>query len=674
MLRAIAGVGWVCLAVATAAPAQETPKLRVSVTLVQVDAVVTDRQGRPVRDLKKDDFELFEDGKVREITHFSRFESGFAAQTMAQNGVAAVSPAAPGRDSVRRTVALVVDDLRMSFRSIETTRQTLHRFVDTQMEPGDMVAIVTTSGGSGALNRFTTDRQMLHTAISRIHFFMNGLNAAGALRALGLGEQADSADPASVAARYARGSINAMRYAIAGMRQMPGRKSLVLFSEGFAVSDAKSSSAVLRAALHDLAGGANQGAVVIYGIDPRGLVYTGLQAADDVREMESSDVNVALAARGNELRSSQRGLAGLAEATGGLALLDNNDFNGGLQRMMDDQANYYLLGFQANEQASERMRREGVTHRLELRVRRAGLRVRYRKQYLGEYEKPAETPPQTPVARLAAALGSPFAGSAIPLRLTTDYEFNERNQPSIGALVHIDGRRLTFGVPDASDYCAAKIQLAAITEGETGIGADVASWNYTIRVRSGALERIRQEGFVYGFQRVLKKSGAYYLRVAVLDEASGEVGSASRFVEVPDLKKGVLMLSAISMRDGDWRAGRHATGEEQAYDLSSATRVFHRDRPFSYVVKVLNARLDPRTGQPAVTVKARLLHEGRLVWEGQPAVVMLPAGAHPRSIPTGNVLTLGDKSVPGEYLLELQAVDPRAKGPAPSQWIDFELR
>jgi VWFA-related protein len=674
----------ICLLAALGVTAQVSPPpLRVSVTLVQVDAVVTDHHGHQVRNLTKNDFELLEDGKPRLITHFSYVQTGAAQPGAAEIAPARSRPGIPSspalrRETVRRTVALVADDLRMSFASVEATRQAFRKFVDQQMAPGDLVAVVSTSGGVGTLQQFTTDKRMLHAAINHIRFTLNGINQASALRAMGPGE-APEIPPGPLGSvalrRFAVGTMGSIRYIIEGMRDMPGRKSLVLFSDGFSLyHKAKKEPDVPLSQAQQLSHRANQAAVVVYGVDPRGLVYPGIKAQDNTRGMEWYEVNQALEDRKLKIRDDQEGLNFLAAETGGLSHLNDNDPNAGLARMLEDQSGYYLLGFQPGEEDSARMDREGKYHRLTVRVKRPGLIVRYRKGYMGETPANPSTPPRTPTERLLAALSSPFAGTGVHLRLTPTFALGDKGQPVVQALLHIGAADLAFAPPDAEGYRLAKVHVVAVTEGEEANAKGRAERTYTIRVKENAMTKIEKSGFVYAFEHEVKKPGPYHMRVAVLDDASGRVGSASRFIEVPEVNKGALALSGIGMRDGNWRPGEHTAAEGQQFDPSSATRVFHRDHPFSYAVTVYNARLDATSRQPAIEIHPRLIRDNRVVWEGKPFQVVLPAGCNPRRIPAGGVLTLGEKTVPGEYLLELQVADPATKRPIPSPWIDFELQ
>src|SRR5467141_99363 len=122
------------LATAIRADGQEEPVVRVSLELIQVDAVVTDRAGRYVTDLTADDFELREDGKLRAITHCSYLPLALPSPSPASRPPAPGPSPAMRREDVRRTMAFVVDDLSLSFETMVRVRKMLSDYVDLEMQ------------------------------------------------------------------------------------------------------------------------------------------------------------------------------------------------------------------------------------------------------------------------------------------------------------------------------------------------------------------------------------------------------------------------------------------------------------------------------------------------------------------------------------------------------------
>ena len=173
-------------------------------------------------------------------------------------------------------------------------------------------------------------------------------------------------------------------------------------------------------------------------------------------------------------------------------------------------------------------------------------------------------------------------------------------------------------------------------------GSGVTEDTYTVRAQEGALEQLQQGRFVYALERKVKGPGAYEMRIAVLDQVSGRVGSARRFIEVPDVRKGGLGSSAITMCDCDWRVRvrRHI----QQAQLSPAIRIFRHDQPFSYGVTLDNPQLDPSTGQPAVNLQPRLTRGDQILWEGKTIPVISEPGQDPRRIVAGGFKYAGSQN------------------------------
>ncbi len=144
----------------TTEPARGDLVFSVTSTLVQIDAVVLDKKGRQVTDLRPEDFEVLIDGKPQKITNFSYIRVTPDAPKPQQapsdkKRVDLATQLPPSseikRDDVHRTIVLMVDDLGLSFEDMAFTRRALHRFVERQMQPGDLVAVCRTAVGSGAL-------------------------------------------------------------------------------------------------------------------------------------------------------------------------------------------------------------------------------------------------------------------------------------------------------------------------------------------------------------------------------------------------------------------------------------------------------------------------------------------------------------------------------------------
>lgn len=150
--------------------------IRVAVEEVRIDAVVVDRRGRQITDLTTDDFELYQDGKRQKIlsaAYVNEYQPQPRRSTAARNSPKApllASGAMLSRDQVRRTIVFVVDDLSMNFEHLNYTRMSLEKFVESQMQPGDLVSIIRTGAGIGAFQLFCSEKQPLLSAIRDIRW------------------------------------------------------------------------------------------------------------------------------------------------------------------------------------------------------------------------------------------------------------------------------------------------------------------------------------------------------------------------------------------------------------------------------------------------------------------------------------------------------------------------
>ena len=188
--------------------------------------------------------------KSQKITHFSYnvTETPVVAPrpkpTTVDKNAPPVPPVALKPEQVRRTMAIVVDDLGLSFESTYYVRRALKKFVDEQMLPGDLVAIIRTSGGMGALQQFTSDKRQLYAAIERVKWYATGRGGVGAFAPIQPptpGDQGAAMDAANKELNqfrddlFAVGTLGAVSYVVKGLRQLPGRKSVLLISDGFRI-------------------------------------------------------------------------------------------------------------------------------------------------------------------------------------------------------------------------------------------------------------------------------------------------------------------------------------------------------------------------------------------------------------------------------------------------------
>jgi VWFA-related protein len=350
------------LAAQTPKPAATPPTendgdvVKISTTLIQLDVIVTDKKGNQVTDLKPEDFEIFENGKKQDITNLSYISSNSARQPIDANQPnskkndklsAPLPPVKLKTEQIRRTYAMVVDDLGLSFENVSTVKYALKKFVNEQMQAGDLVAIIRTGSGVGALQSFTSDKRQLFAAIEKVRWNPRGRGGANAFAAIAppLAGRLDQSSADFRNENFTIGTLGALRYVIRGMKELPGRKSVLLFSEGFQMyseeNGMKTPTRILNG-LRVLTDLANRSSVVFYTLDPRGLVNPyGLQAEDNTFTMTEAGIETQQRSREGKLYETQDSLRFLAEETGGTAYVNQNRLDIGLRLAVEDQSGYY---------------------------------------------------------------------------------------------------------------------------------------------------------------------------------------------------------------------------------------------------------------------------------------------------------------------------------------------
>jgi len=618
--------------VALLASAQE-PVIRVSVDLVQIDAGVTDSQGHHVADLKPEDFQVLEDGKPQKITHFS-YVSGSANPLPAYAG-AEWNPEFAQRlrpQDVRRTIVLVADDLSYGPAEFPRARTALKEFVDREMQPGDLVSIMTTSGGMGALEQLTNDKRALTAAIARIMFspsrnllnFVNGGDPPGNESQV-YAAAAERAVAASRAPLFAAGSTSALGYAIQAMRDMAGRKAVVLFSAGF------------RGSTPALIEMANRSSVVVYTLDMRGIVatYDGHLPAG--------------------FWASQGSMDRLAQGTGGVFFHNTNGFGSALAAALEDISSYYLMGYQPQREDFDRVHGAPQFHKIQVKVLRAGLSVRSRDGFAGVADSPA-------VSRLdadgefAQVLYSPFRGSALPVNLSASYSAKAEGgdkrghvKTTLRALLVIDARGLPReDLPGGRQRLILDVLAGIWAESEKPVA--IVDRRITVEKSAEEMGRDIEGGLALEVDVPVAKPGAYQLRSAVRQAGSPGAGSATAFVRIPDFNGRHIALSSVRL--------------SQSVVLPGGA--------LQYGCEIFGARPEKASGKPRIEVEVHLFRGPERIYSGHP--IRLPVTTPEPPVRAEGQIRLPDFLPAGDYTVELTAYD-RAAGERQqaTQWVDFRL-
>ena len=652
--------------------------VRITTNLVQIDAIVT-KDGKLVPNLKPEDFEIFEDGKKQTITSFA-YISNVPATSPAAVADATdrdkTVPVAPlKRDDPRRTLAIVVDDLGLSAESMSRVRRQLRKFVDEQVQPNDLIAIIRTGTQVGALQQFTNDKRLLNRAVDQLRW--NPCNRTGVSvlpptqRILELGTTEHVCGGFSFFA-----SMKALGAIIDGMAELAGRKSLMILSDSLPTETQDSpffnvnpnspfNDATNRVtALQRIAERAIRASVVIYSIDTQGLQTTGVTAADrfsgSVRQV-NQQMNALMAARSRVVFDRQAGGEMMARQTGGYQVRNSNDFK--FERILEEQSGYYLIGYRPTDETFNKR-----FHRIIAKVKRSGMTLRTRYGFHGYSEEDVVRKPQS---KTNLALMSPFGAQDINVEFTAFFANDKAAGSVIRSFLYVNANDLTF--VKTNDKHEANIELHGVIYGDNGLVADQIKYTSVVSLPNNNYERALREGIRLRFDMPAKRPGAYQMRVAARDLASSRIGSAGQFVAVPNLKNKQLAVSGIVLR------GVAEFAEAETTEVVAASPAIRRFLPNSdlyFAIVVYNASIDRAHGRPNLVVESKLFREDKRVQSFPAAPVELGNQPDSERIFISQMLRLGDNLETGHYHLLLEITDKALRDkeqPPVIQWVDFEI-
>ena len=656
-----------------AQPAVQGPTFRVAVDYVEVDAVVTDAEGRFVRGLTKDDFEILEDGRPQSITAFSMVDIPAPPARAAVSAEHAVPPDVRSNegDFNGRVVVLVLDDLLVDARRSLAVRSSAKQFINRFVGTNDLVAILTTSGSSS--QDFTSNRAMLVAAIDR---FMGrrlqsvAMAMAETYAATGTPVDNNALERAS-RSRDVLGRLNGAAGYLSGIRGR--RKTLLWFTEGldFDVDNPQSQhGASVRDAMTELIGTAQRAGVSFYGVDPRGI-GGNLDDAIDIPALPINNMAGELGMRTafNELQWTQGTMRTISAETGGFVVI-SGDLNEHFGRIVEANSSYYLLGYYPSSD-----KKDGKFRALDVRVKRPALRVQFRKGYAAPRNKSesrasgsaAAAPPE-----LRAAIESPIPLGGVPFRAFAAAFRGPAKNPSVAVIIEFSPSGLRF--QQQGEVFAETLDVLVVPLNSAGKALNGAHDEVPMKLSARTHELVRSQGFriVRGLEL---PPGRYQLHIGARSANSKAVGALTYDLEVPDFSKPVLAMSGLAvMSTGADRMPTAPAGKDFTDVLpmaATALRDFERSDTLFFFTEVH----PPRSGTPhAVEIATTLTSEAgavviRRTDQRRTDEITGKRGAfeHSGKLPLAGV-------APGRYLLRVEARGLVSGGATVTRELEFRVR
>lgn len=585
---------------------QQRPTFSITSNVVIVNVTVLDKNGNPIENLKKDDFQLFEDGKPQTLQSVD-------LQHLQLNKLPPLTPAdslPPAEDDKpkpynpdlqkaaakeamlskyqdRRLMVLLFDFSSMQPAEQIRSRDSAVKFLQTQMTASDSVSIMVFGSELKTVQDFTADRDLLINTLNK--FLRVGDSSENAAMA---DEGSDSQDTSGsfVADETEFNIFNsdlklaALEDAARRLAQYPEKKALVYFSSGIQKNGVDNQSQLL--ATINTAVRSN---VAFYPIDARGLTA----------QVPSGDATTTGSGFGNEqfsgsaqrtqrdnFNNQQETLYTLAAETGGKALLDSNDLTQGIRQVQQDFTSYYVLAYVSSNQAQD-----GKYRRIQVKLAPKDTTLKAKVEYRQGYYAPTTFAKMRDVdkeAQLSQALLSDNPVTDLPLAIEVDYFRLEKDKYFTPISVKIPGSALSFKNKGAK--AATELDFIAEVFDTRNRQAATVQDTIPIKVTQSVAGVVEQKSIEYD-TGVTLTPGKYRLRFVARENGEGKIGTFEEKFTIPDLDAGSnLRLSSVVFSNQQQSLSQQIAGAKNPKKLlennplvndkgdklvPNVTRVFH---------------------------------------------------------------------------------------------------
>jgi VWFA-related protein len=685
---------------------QETVKIKS--TEVLVDAVVVDHKNHLVTDLTRQDFEVYEDGVLQDIGSFRlvRGESELPAERagsekpgQTRNAVTNGQEAGntgPAQE-LPNTIIALLDYSTTQLQHSKLVQDAATKYVEKRMQPGDLMAVFVLGTGLHVASGFTSDRSKLLAALKKADIIgtANASERTDLSATIAQGDMAQnqiSGAPsqgnvdAAIAQNFAAmhvplraamdrlqglAVLSAIRAIAMGVRQIPGRKTLLLLSEGFVPGPA------VELELQAVAGVANRSQLAIYCLEAQGLETRELSGdlipRDELTTLgQRSGTNDDRAQLGSGLSNKtahggetgfdrvrelgvdvrEGGLRELAISTGGLLVRNSNDLSTGLDRIDREMRTYYLFSYRPKNEALD-----GGFRQIRVALKNPSLTVRARSGY---YAMPSGyellSPSEFQLAQVAAKTD---AASKLPLFVRAGAFQQGARGFRVPVAIEIPYSAIRF-VPVKEKH-AAELQVLGIVRDESGRLVQRFGNPMQMTLTDSEYSTLKV-GTIYVMEQVeLASEGQYTIEIFVKDLLSGQISNRDQTVYLAR-PPSAMGLSAVVLA--------HSQQLYKVTDSSdrfltvrglrispSATCLFHNGDDMIFYFDIYNPSHDPVKRKPDVTIGLKFMRDGQPVNAGLPGFeIKDDAEAGAPQITFCRFLHLAGLR-PGDYTLVIDAKD-----------------
>lgn len=675
--------------------------IRVYTELIQTDVMVFDKDGHFKDNLRREDFELRIDGKVRPIEFFERVAAGSASEEAQLAAARGSQPATRAKDKPipldrGRTIFFYIDDLHLDLSGAKAARKLINRFIDAEMGQNDEAAVTSASGQLGFLQQLTDNKTVLRRALERLNprpysvldqqhppmsefqalrietydrdvtdYYVDALLRENPILSRQSAEamvQGRANQVIAQAANITRNSLIGLEYLVRTATAAPGQKLLFFLSNGFFISDRHADT---RDRLQKITSAAARNGVVIYSLDTRGLIGSLVDASTDVAFDPSARLH---RSEGAEITATQDAMHALAYDTGGRTIFNSNDLGPGLKKALSETAVYYLLAWKPDPEKPTASKFRKIEVKL---VNKPELTTRVRRGFFDlepppepissaqnkkANEKKTEAKAET---KLWNAIGASTPNHELPFSLSLVYIDTAQKGPLLSAAMQIPSEFMTFNVVDGKSKSVIDVAGGVYNDkGQLGAKLDQ---RLTISAPPVNPSLPPPKDFRYTFPIHLAP-GLYQARFGVRDVATGRLGTAHAWIEIPPLTANEVQLSSLHIGERTPGAVAPASVGADSPIEGVSLSVDHHFRSSSYLrflVFVYNAARGADS-KPDVALQVSLLRDNQPVVTTPLKKIGIDGTTDLNRIPYAAEISLADLRA-GRYLLKVNVVDRVSK-------------
>ncbi|HET9321833.1 MAG TPA: VWA domain-containing protein [Bryobacteraceae bacterium] len=657
-------------------PDEKMARFTSNANLVVVDVYARDKSGKPVLNLKKEDFTILEDGKAQTISVFElqRLDGevlpSIAEQpkTLVERNTSAPKPPpvqGPLKFRDRRLITLFFDFSSMQPDDQIRAQDAAVHFLQTRMTASDLVSIMAYGAEIKTIEDFTDDRERL---IADIRKFQVG--AASEMAGLGdTGAAAEGDDTGSFVADETEFNIfntdqklAALESAARKLAVFPEKKALVYFSSGIPKTGVENQSQ-LRATVN----AAVRANVAFYPVDATGLVAEAPSGDASVASPRGTGVFTGTHQRGrvDARNNQQETLVTLAADTGGQALLDNNDLGLGIVHAQKDINSYYIIGYYSTNSA-----KDGKYRRIQVKLNNKTLQVKldHRNGYYSDklFAKFTSADKERQLQD-ALMLGDPV--SELPLALEIDHFRIGKDRYFVPISVKIPGSAINLA--KKGDRESVELDFIGQVRDKSGRLVTAVRDGITAKLGEANASQLGRRSFQYDTGLTLAP-GEYSLRFLARENLNGKMGTFETKFSVPDLntQTNTVRLSSIiwssqrePLSDIVGAAGKnkkevanHPLVQNGEKLVPSVTHVFRKDQNLYVYLEVYDPIVNAERKTANVTAELALFRGGRKAFESNMIQGTTLVATRPGVLPLQFQLALV-KFNPGAYTAQINVVD-----------------